>query len=76
MTPENMEEVLFTIGGYEFDGLAVFILCVVLMGLVMSSITLWIALRSKKTNYISRIYIGSLGSILLSLSGMIGMAFF
>jgi hypothetical protein len=76
MDIESYEKVLFTIQGYEFDGIAVIIIGAILMGLIVGSMTLTIAVKSKSSATFNRVFMGSLGSILLSCTGLIGMAFF
>lgn len=75
MTPESLEVVLFSVAGYEFDGISVMIGGITVLGLIMGVLMMVLALKSKSTNCFNRIYMGSLGTILLSCVSMIGLAF-
>lgn len=75
MTPEIMETVVFSIGGIDFDGLAILLSSLIILSLIVGSMTMWVALRTKGMHKYQRVYIGSLSSIMLSCGVVLGMAF-
>ena len=71
-----MDRIYFYVGDLGFDGVAIMCAVFSILGLVFGIVGLMCAVNAKKTNKGSRILFGTLGSVLFSCGGLIGMAFF